>query len=77
MGKKIFVSYKYADNLVRQLPNIYDTTVRNYVDILQEKIDKNDHINKNRSVIAIPLTVPVKNCLSRFASITAITSQYK
>jgi hypothetical protein len=46
MGKKIFTSYKYADPNVRAIQGIIQTKVRNYVDVLQTKIDANDHINK-------------------------------
>jgi hypothetical protein len=46
MSKKIFVSYKYGDASVRPLPNVYDTRARHYVDLLQARLDANDHINK-------------------------------
>lgn len=48
MGKKVFVSYKYLDNLVEDLPNVFfeETTARHYVDEIQELLDEEDHINK-------------------------------
>ena len=47
MGKKIFISYKYADSTVQKLPSIQGlTTVRDYVDVIQEMITGEDHISK-------------------------------
>lgn len=53
MGKKIFVSYKYADSDVEKLPYrsyldqiVEPTTVRHYVDHLQTVFAADDHINK-------------------------------
>ena len=47
MGRKIFISYKYADTNVRQIPNILlrKTRVRDYVDKLQDLIGE-ENINK-------------------------------
>lgn len=44
MGKKIFVSYKYADSNVRKITNNFYhlDTVRDYVNKLEEKIGIND-----------------------------------
>ena len=57
MGRKVFVSYKYKDELVAKLQDSYyeevngnliwnqrNTRVRDYVNLLQEKIGK-DNIN--------------------------------
>lgn len=49
MGRKIFISYKYADNQVQNLPMQSNSTVRDYVDVLEKLIDTSDHIYKAES----------------------------
>lgn len=50
MGKKIFVSYKYHDTEVKSLTtSIWGSNVRDYVDLLEEKLDSSNHIYKGES----------------------------
>src|SRR5258708_11422705 len=46
MGKKIFISYKFGDTNVAQLGNNSVTTVRDYVDSLQDMFEETPHIYK-------------------------------
>lgn len=48
-GHKIFVSYKYADDQVKNLSILENSTVRNYVDELESRFEKSDHIYKGES----------------------------
>lgn len=49
MGKKIFVSYKFADNQVENLSIYGNSTVRDYVTKFEEKLDPSDNIYKGES----------------------------
>lgn len=49
MGKKIFVSYKYADDKVENLYWWENSTVRDYVDEFERKIDYSDNIFKGET----------------------------
>ena len=49
MGKKIFVSYKYADDQVKNMVLEENSTVRDYVDEFEEKLDSSDNIYKGES----------------------------
>lgn len=49
MGHKIFVSYKYADDSVYNLEKYTNSTVRDYIDVFEEKLDETDDIYKGES----------------------------
>ena len=51
MGRKVFVSYKYADDQVKPLTDSIfdDTKVRDYIDKLQEYLDAEDEVNKGEA----------------------------
>lgn len=46
MGRKIFVSYKYADSNVENLTYYLNSTVKDYVTEFQNILDHSDHIYK-------------------------------
>lgn len=46
MGRKIFVSYKYADNQVENLSGQMNSTVRDYVTKIEKLFESTDHIYK-------------------------------
>ena len=49
MGKKIFVSYKFADSRVKNLSFYENSTVRDYVTKFEEIVDPSDDIYKGES----------------------------
>ena len=49
MGRKVFVSYKYADDSVKNLEYFKNSTVRDYVTEFEKIIDGTDHIYKGES----------------------------
>ena len=49
MGHKIFVSYKFADDQVKNLNGQQNSTVRDYVDELENYFDNSSHIYKGES----------------------------
>lgn len=49
IGKKIFVSYKFADNQVENLSMYEESTVRDYVTKFEEILDFSDNIYKGES----------------------------
>lgn len=49
MGKKIFVSYKYADDHVENLSIYENSTVRDYITKFEEILDSSDNIYKGES----------------------------
>lgn len=46
MGNKVFISYKFDDGQVKDLPDVGDAIVRDYVDILVERLEKLGYISK-------------------------------
>ena len=50
MGRKVFVSYKYKDNDVKKIPNVWGNTWPcDYVDYIRENVLSKDDIYKGEN----------------------------
>lgn len=70
MGRKIFVSYKYADNKVQNLKNAINSTVRDYVDEFISKVNSTDDIYKGEhDTLGCMIGILVVQCIKKVSHV--------
>ena len=77
MGHKIFVSYKYADDQVANLVGQSNSTVRDYVDKLEDYFDSSSHIYKGLCMRNVRTVVKIHSLMlwDREQGVSIVRSQ--